>query len=197
MTKQKITPRAPTPNGAPQIVLFGLDQDKKPRAGRFSARDAELAKKAAQAMSLEVCQVASPELTEIAVKLPMGRLHAQGRAFVPYVRQDLFAKLAEAAGKHGRVEASNPPTDQAASPAAGKADETPPITAALPRGWHDIAAGHMVLAHEGLADGWWECIVEERNGDMLKLRVRDYPKYKKFVQHVTAVALVYPPAPGI
>ena len=192
MTKPNTAATTPAASGTSQIVLFGLDKDKKPQAGRFEAKDAELAKKAAQAMSLQVCEVTTPELTEIATKLPVGRIHAQGRAFVPYIRQDLYAKLAEAAAKNGKLNLSTSGTSAAA--AKGKAIE--PVTAALPRSWQEIGAGHMVLYHESFDEGWWECVVVERNGDMLTLRMRDYPKYANFVQHVTAVALVYPPAPG-
>ena len=52
-----------------------------------------------------------------------------------------------------------------------------------------------MLAQESLADGWWECVVVKRDNDMLTLRWRDYPKYKPFLCHVDAVALLNP-APG-
>jgi hypothetical protein len=50
--------------------------------------------------------------------------------------------------------------------------------------------------------GWWEAIVLDRNGDMLTLRFRDYPKLPKFVRHRAAVALIStalgePPSPSV
>ena len=46
------------------------------------------------------------------------------------------------------------------------------------------------MVQETLRDGWWECIVVERRDDMLTVRWRDYPKWKPFVVHADAVALL-------
>jgi hypothetical protein len=40
--------------------------------------------------------------------------------------------------------------------------------------------------------GWWEAIVLAREGDMLKLRWRDFPKQAQVSRHVSAVALLNP-----
>ena len=56
--------------------------------------------------------------------------------------------------------------------------------------WDEIGPGHLVIAQETLEYSWWEAIVIERNGDMLTLRFRDYPKLPKFVRHRKAVALI-------
>lgn len=58
-----------------------------------------------------------------------------------------------------------------------------------------IAPGHLVIAHETHELGWCEAIVLKRNGDLLTLKYRDYPKYSKFVRHRSAVALIAAPAP--
>jgi hypothetical protein len=50
------------------------------------------------------------------------------------------------------------------------------------------------IAQENLEYGWWEAIVIARNGDMLTLRFRDYPKLPKFFRHRNAIALMSPPA---
>jgi hypothetical protein len=62
----------------------------------------------------------------------------------------------------------------------------------LPDNWDEIAPGHLVIAQESLANGWWEAIVLDRKDDMLTLRFRDYPRLPKFFRHRTAVALVSP-----
>jgi hypothetical protein len=67
-----------------------------------------------------------------------------------------------------------------------------PMTSGLPRTWETISVGHMVLAHESPLDGWWETVVEHRDGDILTLRFRDYPKQPTFIRHVLTVALVNP-----
>ena len=69
----------------------------------------------------------------------------------------------------------------------------------LPRAWDEIAPGHLVIAQEALEYGWWEAIVIERNGDMLTLRFRDFPKLPKFSRHrvPTAVRATMPAAKEI
>jgi hypothetical protein len=191
----------------PGVVLFGLDESGKPRAARFGSQHAELATKAAGAMALTVCPVSSPALAEIAQKLPLGRIHANGRGFVPNVRRDLYAKLVEAAATntggngHGRNgQSKEQPAEGAGEPnqiaRTSQAEPASPlVTQGYPRDWADISIGHLVIASGGAAEGWWEAIVIGLEGDMLTMRWRDYPKYPKFVQHRSAVALLKPGAP--
>ena len=77
----------------------------------------------------------------------------------------------------------------------------PQVASGLPKTWDEIAPGHLVIAEESLENGWWHAIVLSRNGDMLTLRFRDYPKLRKFVRHRAAVALIStalgePPTPS-
>ena len=82
-------------------------------------------------------------------------------------------------------------------------EESPlPVASGLPKSWDEIAPGHLVVAQEALDNGWWEAIVLDRNGDMLTLRFRDYPKLPKFARHRAAVALIStalgePPNPSV
>jgi hypothetical protein len=46
-------------------------------------------------------------------------------------------------------------------PGASSDDKSAP---GLPATWDDIAAGHLVIAQEGLKEGWWEAIVLGRDG---------------------------------
>jgi hypothetical protein len=78
--------------------------------------------------------------------------------------------------------------------AIGPDDDKPstPVARGLPRTWDEIAPGHLIIAQESLANGWWEAIVLDRKDDMLTLRFRDYPRLPKFFRHRTAVALMSP-----
>ena len=94
MTKTTTKPIAATKEfaSAPLIVL-GYDQNHKPRAARFPAKDADLVTKAAQLMDLRVYAAVTEDLAALAKKLPEGRLYGNGRGFVPNVRQSLYSEI--------------------------------------------------------------------------------------------------------
>lgn len=135
---------APTAGRQPPtaVILFGLGDDRRPRAAHFPAKQANLAVKAASAMGFNVLKVAGADQAKIAAKLPGGRIYANGRGLVPFVRKDLYAKVTEAAqnganGSHG----STPASAQAAaaagpaggqSPNQGSATGQPPAAPASP-----------------------------------------------------------------
>ena len=98
------------------LILFGVDESKKPSAARFVEGELGLLAKAADAMDLIMCDVKTPKLSELALKLPAGRLQASGTAFVPYVRQDLYDKLVAAAGSDGRLRPSRQPPSALPAP---------------------------------------------------------------------------------
>jgi hypothetical protein len=124
-------------------------------------------------------------------KLPAGRIQADGQPFLPFVRRDLYDQLVAIAASQETPQgaiASQPPS-AGAVPAAGQP------APGVPRTWDDIATGHVVIAQDDDADeGWWEAVVVDRTNDVLTLRWRDYPKYKPFMRHVAAIALLNPTA---
>jgi hypothetical protein len=158
-------------------VLFGADEYAKPRAARFTGEDPELLAKAAASMHLRLAEVTEPELAEIAAKLPAGRLHANAKGLVPYVKADLY-------------------TDLMFATLAGEAPQAKPDPAPqdLPKSWDELAPGHLVIARETLEIGWWEAVVVERKGDQVTVKYRDYPQYPPMVRHRSAIALINPPA---
>ena len=165
-----------------RLIVLGYDDQQKPRGARFEAASADLVAKAAQLMDLKVYEASTEELAGLANKLPVGRLYSNGKGFVPNVRQNLYSQII---------------VELAAEPqaAVGKDNDELPVAAGLPSNWEEIAPGHLVIAQEALEYGWWEAIVIERNGDMLTLRFRDYPKLPKFSRHRAAVALISAVAP--
>jgi hypothetical protein len=162
------TVEAATADTAPAIIVFGLDPTGKSKAATFPAQQADLASKAAGLMQLRVLKIDSPELTQFAAQLPVGKIYASGHGFVPQVRTAIYDRL---------VQFADP------APAPG-----------LPVTWDDIDVGHLVIARDELAAGWWEAIVVAKDGDMLTLKWRDYPKQAPAVLHRAALALLKPTA---
>ena len=171
------------------LVLFGIDSRGKPKAARFGREHANLAIKAATQLQLNILASNDPRVAEIAARLPVGRVHATGRTFVPFIRRDLYEKLV-AAAPNGNFGQPTPPASGASSGAAGS--RPPGSSPNLPRNWHEISVGDLVVAQESLEDGWYEAVVIEANGDMLTLRWRDYPRERKIVRHRLRVGLRYP-----
>ncbi len=88
---------APTQPPAKAYILAGADEYAKPRAARFSGEDPALLAKAAEAMHLRLIEITEPEVAEIAALLPAGRLHANGKGLVPYVKGGVYSELLFAA----------------------------------------------------------------------------------------------------
>jgi hypothetical protein len=167
----KKSPPAQPP--AKSYILAGADEYAKPRAARFSGEDPALLAKAAEAMHLRLIEITEPEVAEIAALLPAGRLHANGKGLVPYVKGEVYSDLmcTALATKPPQINADPPPQD-------------------LPRTWDDLAPGHLVIAKESLELGWWEAIVVERTGDLVTVKYRDYPQYPPLVRHRSVIALI-------
>ena len=172
---------AATPATFPLIVL-GYDEQQKPRGARFVDVKPDLVTKAAELIGLKVYDTSNPDVAAIAKKLPVGRLYANGRGFVPNIRQDLYSQLVVALA--GKPEAALSLDD---------AKDSLPAARGLPRTWDEVAPGHVVVAHESIEDGWWEAIIIDRKDDVFTLRYRDFPKLPKFVRHRSSIALIYPP----
>ena len=168
---------------SPLLIVLGFDEQQKPRGARFINTNPGLVTKAADAMGFKVYQATPPDVAEVAKKLPLGRLYANGRGFVPNIRQDLYSDLVVALALEPRAALSRNGDNNGL-----------PVALGLPRSWDEIAAGHLVIAQESLDYGWWEAIVLDRQGDTFILQYRDYPHLPKFVRHRSAIALMCPPA---
>ena len=84
-----------TNGSGPELIVLGRDEAGKPRAARFPTGHDGLVAKAAKAMNLAVCKADGEVLSELAKKLPPGRLYSTGRGFVPAVGRSLYDKLVE------------------------------------------------------------------------------------------------------
>src|SRR6476646_1745672 len=141
------------------LVLFGIDNRGKPKGARFGKEHATLAMKAATQLQLKVLASNDPKVAEIAARLPVGRVHATGRTFVPFIRRDLYDKLIAAAA-NGNAHPTSPPNGP-----QGASGSTPGGSAPhLPQNWQAIGIGDLVVAQEGPEEGWYEAIVVEAAG---------------------------------
>ncbi len=178
------------------IVLYGLDANNKPQAGRFPERLCDLAIKAAQQLKLNVLKVTTEEFAQVAGRLPVGRINSTGKGLVPNVKQALYDQVLAVAGGMATSTAakgSAAPNGFTKIPLNEAGKEGNSVgSEGLPKTWMDIGKDHLVLVQETLRDGWWECIVVERKDDMLTVRWRDYPRWKPFTVHADAVALLNP-----
>jgi hypothetical protein len=174
--------------GGPAIILFGSDDADKPRAAIFDEPQAEVAIAAAGRMGLRVLKLATAEQRDFAVELPAGRIHANGRGFVPFIRKDLYARLVELAERAPAPEQQPGEAGAQAEPAAN----VPGPSGRFPRTWDEIDVGHLVIAQESPADGWFEAIVIAKEDDLFTLRWRDYPRQKNVVRHRLTLALLSP-----
>jgi hypothetical protein len=164
------------------LLVLGFDDQQKPCGARFVGDKPDLVAKAAQLMGLKVYKATSPDVAETAKKLPVGQLYANGRGFVPNIRQALYSDVIVALAAEPQQAAVGLDDDKASTP----------VARGLPRSWDEIGPGHLVIAQESLEYGWWEAIVLDRKDDMLTLRFRDYPRLPKFFRHRSAIALMSP-----
>lgn len=179
MTSKKAQKPAKQPPAKPAlsqtpIIVFGLDPDGKSKGARFLGKEAELAVQAARSLELKTCEATSTDLQALAKRLPSGRVYAKGRAFIPFIKRELYDMVAAAADVSSALAVS----------------QLPP-----PSHWDGIAPGHIVLARTDDPDeGWFETVVLEREGDALALRFRDFPREKSISRHISAIALLNPSA---
>src|ERR1039458_10240717 len=89
------TVEAANADTAPAIIVFGLDPTGKSKPATFPAQQVELATKAASLMQLRVLKIDSPELTQFAAQLPVGKIYASGHGFVPQVRTAIYDRLVQ------------------------------------------------------------------------------------------------------
>jgi hypothetical protein len=164
-TKAKTKPAATKTTRV--IVLFGLDENGKPRAARFIEDDESLIARLAQALGLRMGIATGTKHADTLDEVPVGRVYATGKGSVPTISPELFAKLNALVG-----------------------GEPGPISMALPKTWDDLAPGNLVIAQESITDGWFEAVLIKRDGDNLRLRWRDYPSQPEFTRPITAIALL-------
>ena len=158
----------------PTTVVLGVGADGKPHASRFEQRDAPFVARPAALMGFHVITVSpeNDELHGIAAALPLGKIFATGRAFVPFVSRSRFDKLAPLV--ESGIGSAKPaePIPAPDKPAATTEAEAVSSADAL---WGKIGVGSVVLAEqpEVYGPGWWEGVIVGVTGDELTIRWMD------------------------
>ncbi|MDR7040300.1 hypothetical protein J2X36_005082 [Methylobacterium sp. BE186] len=80
------------------MVLFGRDAAGKLRAGWYDAGQAHAATAAAGTSQLRLLALADEAQRSLAAQLGRGRLLASGKAFLPFVKRELYSRLVALAG---------------------------------------------------------------------------------------------------
>jgi hypothetical protein len=191
------------------VVVFGLDEDTKPRAGRFSAKDAEAATKAAAQLGLNIWKVTTPSLPDQVSKIPVGTIAAAGWGIAAKISRELFEAVVQAATLDNPDRKNTVPTIGDQDKAAVKELKSTELselerqiiavaherqTGRLPDSWSAIKEGSVVLVHQNRDDGWWEALVTKRTGNILRVKWRDYPLQPPVIRHISTVALMDPKA---
>lgn len=176
-----IIPPAPAVLSDAPVILFGRDERHRPHASRFGG-DIAGAEDAARLMGL-YCAVADTDaLRDLVARLPTGRLFPSGRAFVPFVKADLYDRLLAATGTPDKPKpvaaaskaAEAPPAAGAGAGGKGGPD-SPGGAAKAPSDWAGIGVGSVVLACQGPMEGWWEAVVlYTKANDAFVLSWRDF-----------------------
>ncbi|GEP07613.1 hypothetical protein [Methylobacterium oxalidis] len=77
----------------PSLVLFGRDAAGKLRAGWYDAGQARAATEAAGTSQLSLLTLTDEAQRSLAVQLGRGRVLASGKAFLPFVKRELYSRL--------------------------------------------------------------------------------------------------------
>jgi hypothetical protein len=160
-------------------------------------------------MSMQVLPISTNDQRSIAAQLPRGKVFASGRAFVPLVRAELYARLVDlsqpmpeqkpptGSGRSDLGSTQKNPVEAPPTGTAAHASEVPPATGSLPCGWADIGVGSVVLATTAPMDGWYESVVTAVKGhDLFVLKWRDWPDEPAFARRRWHLGLLHPAGGG-
>jgi hypothetical protein len=177
---------------------LGRDDSGKAHASYFSAADGHMARKAAGLMGMVALRADNDHIRSLMGKIPKGKLFNSGKAFVPFVKQDLFLQLADQLPPEDRETIDRPRATAANDGGAAVAGGTPEASqpekpSRLPEDWSKLKVGSIVLATEGPLEGWYEATVEElKPNGALRLKWRDYLDMPSFSRTVEQIALMHP-----
>ncbi|POO56705.1 hypothetical protein [Agrobacterium rosae] len=172
------------------IIILGRDDKRKPHASFFPATDTRPAEKAAELMGMAALKVESDDVRSFLTRLPQGKLFDSGKAFVPFVKQDLYNEIAAHLSDEERERLEQP----RAAPETPPTNVTHPVRPKnMPDSFDRIVVGSVVLATEGPLEGWYEAkVIEVKAEGALRLQWRDYLDDPAFTRRIDQVALIHP-----
>src|SRR5947209_2323359 len=120
------------------LVLYGLDDKGKPRAGLVASAEAEAALALAGNLSLQLMPISTAQRRVLAAELAPANLAESDYSVVPIVRRALFAEIERAAQVEDVAPEANPAPDATGHP---EIDQETTL-------WDRIKVGQLVLAQE-------------------------------------------------
>jgi hypothetical protein len=187
----------------PALIVFGIDEAGKPHASVFDFKEIDAARTAAELMGMRDFALELGEHREIIDLLPPGRVFGSGKAFVPFVKADLYDRIAALAGPpdegdEGSGQADGPDAPETAptgSPEAATAIETAaqPTAPAATDPWAELKVGSIVLASAATDDGFWEArVTKVKAKGIFTLKFCDYPTEPAIDRQIRQLGLLHP-----
>ncbi|UIJ99249.1 hypothetical protein LZK82_03005 [Rhizobium leguminosarum] len=170
------------------VIILGRDDSGKAHASFFPATDAQPASRAASLMGMFSLRADNDAVRSLLPKLPKGKLFDSGKAFVPFVKQDLYQQIAAHLPEADRAKAET----VRAAPADVSQQGHAATPSNVPDDWAKILVGSLVLATDDPLDGWFEATVIELADNVLRLQWRHYLDLPPFNRKLEDVALLHP-----
>jgi len=171
------------------VIILGRDDNGKAHASFFPAVDARSASRAASLMGMLALPADNDAVRSLLPKLPKGKLFDSGKAFVPFVKQDLYQQIAAHLPKADRAKAE----EVRAAPADVSQQGHAATPSNVPGDWSKILIGSLVLATEDPLEGWFEAtVIELKPDNVLRLQWRHYLDLPPFNRRLEDVALLHP-----
>ena len=182
------------------LVVLGIDAENKPHASKFAATDRAVVLRAAGLMAYRVLELGTDEVGKLNSSIPDGKVFATGKAFVPFVRRELYDQLAIKLGTDAEIAATaQPPATPAKAGSSQQVAKAPakPDAPTLTPPWSEFAVGSTVLARDDENESWFEAVIvsiADDDPNVLRLRWRDYPGERQFAMHRGRVGAIGPGA---
>ncbi|TPI28809.1 hypothetical protein FJW07_30785 [Mesorhizobium sp. B3-1-9] len=202
----------------PSLIVFGRDETRKPHASKFLLADVEAAEGAAKLMGMHSHRIEPGAAADIVMRLPLGKLFDSGKAFVPFVRGEVYTRIAALAGvadeplagvadepRRASTGTDDPETAENASAGspeavAGHGNGGQPAGSGdgggdggSPDPWGKLAVGDIVLASEGPDEGYFEArIMKAKAKGIFTLKFRDYPDSPSIDRSYYQLGLIHP-----